>query len=852
MYNSTTPHGALSGVRVVELGPHIAAQYAARLLGDFGAQVLKVEPPTGDPLRNEGPSVPGAQHSALFEYLNWNKQSMVLAPTEPDDAHALETLLQGADILVYGHAPTALEQVWGLSPQSLRTRFPHLVIVAASDFGWDGPQSHWQGGDLVLQAMGGIMAFSGLQNREPLKPGLRQSAYCTGLNAAYTAMAAYFHALRSGAGSLLDVSSLEVVASELVSVFPAYSLAGVVAARRSEVQDPLLSGEPLPVADGYVTLQVNPLYGPDRFANLLNEPRLCDPRFASQQGRIEHAQELRAILHAALKDRSGRELFEQANEAGLLSGVLQSAGQLMDCHHLNDRDFWAEIPAAQGTAWKLPARIARLSATPVAVRTAAPALGNTARAQALSDAQTAAALRANASTLHSNASVASAKAPLAGLRVLDLSTVFAAPYMAALLSDLGAEVIKIEAPKRLDQLRAGGFGYLVDNDPGDAGWNRCSTFQMLNRGKRSVVLDLQTPQGREALRALVAHTDVLIDNFTPRVMRGWGLPYEKLAQINPRLVMLSNTGYGSCGPWSAYKAQGTTLEATMGLSAYAGYPGETASKVGQSYPDFLAAWSGLTCLMAALVHREKTGAGQWIDLGMYQLGPMVIPEALIAVQSGQADVGCRGNAEWGAAFSGVFPAASHGAGQQQWLAVSAGNAQALAALQRTVQASDAQALEQACALWSLQHTADAGAALLQAQGVAAGAVNNARALLTQAQLQARGFFEGVDFESDIGVRALIGRPYNWHGACVAIRRRAPLFGEDNDAVLQGLLGWSAERVNALRGQQVVTDTPINAPQLHPIDIASLVARGSIQAFDPHYRAASAAFLPPSPLQETTP
>lgn len=828
MTHNATSTGALHGARVVELGGHLAAQFGARLLGDFGAQVLKIEGPNGDPLRREGPYAPGAAHSALFEYLNWNKQSLQLDPALTADADRLALLLQGADILIYGYGPTASAQAWGWTPQTLHQRFPHLAIVAVSDFGWLGPKSHWQGGDLVLQAMGGIMSFSGLQNREPLKPGLRQSAYCAGLNGAYTAMAAYFHALRAGQGSLVDLSAMEVVASELVSVFPAYSLAGVVAARRSAVQDPLLSGEPLPVRDGFVTLQVNPLYGPDRFAQLLGEPRLCDERFASQQGRIDHAEELRALLHACLAQRSGRELFEQANEQGLLSGVLQSAAQLMDCNHLAERDIWVETGGAPGAAWKLPACIAHLSATPVAVRQAAPALGSKPLAEALAEAAAASARRAP-----TGAPALRPCAPLAGLRVLDLSTVFAAPYIGALLADLGAEVIKIEAPKRLDQLRAGGFGYLVDNDPGDAGWNRCATFQMLNRGKRSLVLDLQTAAGREVLCELVAQSDVLIDNFTPRVMRGWDLPYEKLAALNPRLIMLSNTGYGSTGPWSEFKAQGTTLEATMGLSAYAGYAGEAATKVGQSYPDFLAAWSGMTCIMAALVHREKSGRGQWIDLGMYQLGAMVIPEAFIAVQSGQPDVACRGNAEWGAAFSGVFPTA----GDNQWVAVSAGSAQALGQLVRLLnlpEGTAAQQIESACSAWCLQRSAQSAAEQLQSVGVAAGAVNDASDLLREPQLRARGFFERVDFESDIGMRALIGRPYQWQGADVGIRRRAPHFGEDNAAMLD-FLQLPADRVAALRDKGIVSDKPLNPPRLRPIDIASLVARGSIKSFEAGYR-----------------
>lgn len=829
--------GALADVRVVELAEGLAAPMAARLLGDFGAEVTKVERPAGDPVRRDGPHAPGDDgHSALFEYLNWNKRGVAMDLSAPAQRDALHTLLEGADILVHGFGPGVLEAAWGLDPQTLHQRHPHLCIVAISDFGWSGPHAHWHGSDLVMQALGGVMSFSGLRQREPLKPGLRQSYYCAGMNGAYVAMAAYLEAARSGTGSLVDLSVLEVVASELVSVFPAYSLAGIIAARRSSVQDPLLSGEPLPVSDGYVTLQVNTLYGPERFAEVLDEPRLADPAYATSRARIEAASSLRAVLTGRLAREKGRDIFERANEAGLLAGVLQGAGQLLECHHLQSREVWAGIGGAPGQpAWKLPAQIARMSATPVEVRRPAPRLGRDKLEALLVEARQACARRTRAVAATNQL----AQGPLAGLRVLDLSTVFAAPYMAALLSDLGAEVIKIEAPKRLDQLRAGGFGFLVDNDPGEAGWNRCSSFQMLNRGKRSLVLDLQTEAGRQVLRELVAVSDILIDNFTPRVMRDWGLPYAELQKINPKLVMLSNTGYGSTGPWSSYRAQGTTLEATMGVGAYAGYPGEAPAKVGQSYPDFLAAWSGLTGIMAALVHRQRTGEGQWIDLGMYQLGPIVIPEALIAVQAGQEDVGCRGNLDWGALLGSAYPVQ----GDDEWIVASAlehAHIEALRVLLALDGTQPVGAIDAALRHWCATRSGGEAVAALQAAGIPAGRVNNARDLVRDPHLGSRGFFEKVDMETSIGVRALIGRPYVWLGAEVGIKRRAPFYGEDNDIVLGQVLGKSAGDIQALRDALVVTDRPQNPPRLQPEDLQALVRRGTIKEFDPTYRDPAAA------------
>jgi crotonobetainyl-CoA:carnitine CoA-transferase CaiB-like acyl-CoA transferase len=846
---ANAPTAALAGVRVVELAHGIAAPFAARLLGDFGADVVKLEGPAGDPLRRDGPAMPGAEHSALFEYLNWNKRGFGWGFAPDEDTSALDALLAGADLLVHGLGPRELRGREDLTPAALRERHPHLCVVAISDFGWTGPHAHWNGSDLVLQAMGGILSFSGLREREPLKPGLRQAYYCAGLNGAYVAMASVLHARRTGSGALLDLSVLEVVASELVSVLPAYSLAGVVAARRSAAQDPLLSGEPLPVADGFVTLQVNPLFGPDKLARVLNEPRLADPTYATQQGRIAAAAELRELLKTCLAHRQGREVFEAVSDAGLLAGVLQDARQLMQCHHLSSREVWVEHqPGDRNPAWKLPAQLARMSATPMAVRRGAPRLGTADNHALLQESGQAARQRGAASP---NRPLAADRAPLEGVRVLDLSTVFAAPYIGALLADLGADVIKVEAPKRLDQLRAGGFGYLMDNDPGEAGWNRCSTFQMLNRGKRSVVLDLQTEAGRELLCELVANADVLIENFTPRVMRDWGLGYERLRAINPRLVMLSNTGYGHGAPWSAYRAQGTTLEATMGLSAYSGYAGGLPVKVGQSYPDFLAAWAGLTCLMAALLHRDRTGDGQWIDLGMYQLGAVVIPEALIAVQAGQPDAGRRGNLDWNARLGGVFAAQ----GKDNWLAVSALTTAHVDALRRVLGALrlPEDGLQDALSAWCATRPSAEATAQLQAAGIPAGCVHNARDLLGDEHLRSRDFLEPVDMGPPSGARWLIGRPYRWHGADVRIRRRAPHYGEDNDAVIGGLLGHGPEELALLRGDGITADSPLNPPRLLPENLQKLVLLGTIKEHDSAYRlrAPDAAQTPKTLKKETT-
>ncbi len=391
-------------------------------------------------------------------------------------------------------------------------------------------------------------------------------------------------------------------------------------------------------------------------------------------------------------------------------------------------------------------------------------------------------------------------------------------------------MIKVEAPHRLDQSRTI-FSPFFENDPGGNHWDRAGAFHVVNRGKRSLAVNLAVPDGRELLRRLVAQADVLLENFTPRVMRGWRMTYPELASLNPRLIMLSNTGFGSSGPWSAFRAQGTTLEATMGLSRYAGYEDGPPTKVGQSYPDFLACWTGLLMVLAALVHRERTGQGQWIDLGMHQLGAAVIPEALLRFQLTGEDEPRGASREPDARFAGVVAAA----GEDRWLAVTAFSEAQLEALRETVGANPGDAPDRALATWARSRNAADAAARLQAAGVPAGPVLDARGLFEDSQLRARRFYEDAVCP-DGTVRPLIGRPYRWDGesSWVAVRGCGPDFGEAATWVLEEVLGLERQRADALRQAGVVTNAPVDAAPVEALDLEAMLRNGSLVRVDGDY------------------
>ena len=436
--------------------------------------------------------------------------------------------------------------------------------------------------------------------------------------------------------------------------------------------------------------------------------------------------------------------------------------------------------------------------------------------------------------------------PLAGMRVLDLSYVFAVPYMGGLLSDLGAEVIKVEAPHRLDQTRAT-FGPYLDNDPGDEPWNRTGTFHVLNRGKRSLVLDLGKEEGRAVLKRLVAKSDFLLENFTPRVMRGWNLHFEELHKINPALIMLSNTGYGNSGPWSAFPSQGTTLEATMGITWYSGYTDDKPWKVGQSYPDFLACWTGLFALLAALNYRRRTGQGQWIDLGMYQIGAALVPEPVLQVQENGEDWERLGNAHRSLAPYNLYPAR----GEDAWIAISVTSdeqwrslvaAIGQPALQDDERFADMPArmrnrepLDAIIADWTRGQDAWKLTRTLQDAGIAAGPVLNSRDLLLDAHLRVRRFYELISHPDPVGERPVIGRPYRFRFRELKIGKGAPRFGEDNGYVLRDVLGLAEEEIARLYESQVVSDRPTAKVTASPQNFEHMLQVGSLKEIDPDHR-----------------
>ncbi len=389
---------------------------------------------------------------------------------------------------------------------------------------------------------------------------------------------------------------------------------------------------------------------------------------------------------------------------------------------------------------------------------------------------------------------------LQGIRVLDFTWIHAGPSATRILSDQGAEVIKVESNNALS----------VVGGPASATARGLGQRHNWNAGKLSISLNMKTPQGIGIAQRLVAVSDVVAENFSGRVMPSWGLDYDSIRPINPSIIMLSMSGFGRTGPWKDRVSYGQTLQAWSGFTQLTGFTDADPSGPASAYSDAVGGMAGAQAVLLALIHRSRTGRGQWLDVSQFEsLSSLLDTLVLDMSVNGSAAVTTRtGNRQ---AHGGGAP---HGAyrclGEDRWVAITVFTddewrafVKALgdppwAADQRfatgEAREDNADALDRLVESWTVQHTAEEVMARLQAAGVAAGVVQTGEDLSRDPQLKERGFFRRVpDHQGEI--RTIESAPYKLSRTPGAVTRGAPAFAADMTYVLRELLGMSDDEVD---------------------------------------------------------
>jgi benzylsuccinate CoA-transferase BbsF subunit len=411
--------------------------------------------------------------------------------------------------------------------------------------------------------------------------------------------------------------------------------------------------------------------------------------------------------------------------------------------------------------------------------------------------------------------------PLAGYRVLDFGWVMAGPILGHILADYGAEVIKVESRRRLDASRRGRPIGGPDTPAGDQGAepDRIPLFHAINRNKRSVTIDITHPEAPALVKALVRQADVVVENFTPRVLRRYGLDYAALAAVKPDLVMISLSAAGQWGQLSEIAAYAPSVTSLAGLEALVGYPGERVlGMTGLNFSDPTVGLLGAFVVMAALYHRDRTGQGQHIDLSQVEAMTCLAAEALLEYELTGRVPGPPGATHPAMAPYGFYPCRGAPV-EDEWVAIAVGNEAEWRAFCRALgepawtadprfadryrRVAHRTALDAAVAAWTRERTKEEAAEQLRAAGVAAAPVLNIAGQFADPHLQARGVYVDVEHPL-VGTEIIYGLPWKLSDTPGAIRRAAPLLGADNTYVFQELLGLDAATVERLRAAGVIS------------------------------------------------
>jgi crotonobetainyl-CoA:carnitine CoA-transferase CaiB-like acyl-CoA transferase len=762
----------LNGTRVLDRTGDIAGPYCTKLLADAGADVVRVEPAGGDPLRRW-------RSGALFDFLNASKRSV----TEVGDLEV------GADLLVTD-GPIALERLWDANPT--------LVVVTITPFGADGPWSGRPATEFTLQGSAGSIGHRGWPESEPLAAGGRLGEWITGTYAAVGALAALRAARATGRGEVVDVAMLDCMAATMAtfpSVFASFLDWPPIRGTGRSVEVPSIE----PTADGYAVFTTNSAQQFQDFCLLIGRPDMMeDADLASAVGRTRRRDEFLAAVHEHTTRRTTAELLADAALFRIPSGPVLDGSTIPAFDHFLERGVFAPDPTGRFLQPRVPYRISGLPARPFGP---APAEGEH-TGQVDWDPHPAPV-----------ESTSEPRLPLEGIRVVDCTAWWAGPAATQALALLGADVVKVESVTRPDLMR-----YTAAKPASEDGWWEWGPmFHAANAGKRGITLDLGHPEGIDVFERLVATADLLVENYTPRVMDQFGLGWDRLHEVNPDLIMVRMPAFGLDGPWRDNTGFAQTMESISGMAWLTGFADGPPVLV-RGACDPLAGMHAVIAALLALGHRDRHGGGHLVESVMVEAALNAAAEQVIEHSVSGIVLGRNGNRGPGAAPQGLYPCA----GSDRWLALAVAEDAHWDAL-RAVLGEPAWAddprlrtaggrraahdlIDDELRSWTKDRDAVELAELLTRAGVPAGVVIPAREVVDNPQIRHRGLFE-PERHPLTGDHELPTLPFRFSRVPAWLRRPSPSLGEHNHEVLTEL-GLSPDEIAALGERGVIGDRPV--------------------------------------------
>ncbi len=724
---------------------------AGMVLAQLGAEVIAIEPPGGHRSRRLAPFAGGGRagdetdgETSLTHWAyNRGKKSVVL-----DDVAMLDELAAGADALIESGAID-------VDLDGLRARHPHLVTASISAFGQTGPKADWAATDLIAAAASGTMGITGDRDRAPVRLSLPQTWHYAASDAACAILIGLREREQSGLGQHADLAGQHsyVIASQYQMLYPFVDQPATTRVSGGAQIGPLVLRLVYEAVDGYISLVflVGPTVGPynTRLFQWMDEEGLCpdelrdvdwvgfgmaltsDPEAPALMNRGAEA------INAFTKTKTKAQLLEGALQRNLLLAPITTTPEILDFDHLKFRDYWRSI---DGVTFAGP--LARPARTPLVTDVGPPKLGeHTDEVRATATSRT--------PSIPADADPSKQRDPLAGVTVLDMTWAIAGPYTSRLMGDFGADVIRIESEAKPCIMR--GAGPFMN---GEIGAENSLSYHTINASKRSLAIDLSQPGSIAVVEELVAKADVLIESFSVGVIDRIGLGYERLAEINPGLVMVSTSLLGQTGPIREISGFGNLGAAVAGFYPFGGWPDRPPCGPFGAYSDYISPRFTLATVLAALDHRERTGEGQHIDYSQMEgaahlLSPALLDQAVNGVEGGR-----MGNRDANMAPHGAFPVA----GDDRWIAIACETDEQWAILATAIGREDLASqplvlrmdrqdeLETLIAAWTSKQDGEALEASLQALGIPSHRVQFASEVVADPQLVHRQAFSQVDHE----------------------------------------------------------------------------------------------------------
>ena len=788
----------LDGYTVIDLSVGIAGAYCTKLLVDGGATVIKVEPPEGDPLRQwsaSGAEIKAGDDGALFSFLACSKDSVVVDPEKPDDVNLLRGLLASADAVVWSRE-TAIGALEEFAPTALADAYAHLTVTSITPFGLEGPWADKPATEFTVQAWsGGVIGLGrGAQDRAPLFVAGQIGEWLAGAFAAAGTMA-----VQTG---LVDVSMLEVQILGLTY----YSVSFIDALGRPfrDLRRLTIPGVAT-AADGLVALGCGTAQQWFDLCAMTGHEEWIDESSAlsiTEQANI-HAEQ----LYEWVRENRVDDILDLSTAFRIPNAPVGNGANVTSFDQFVERGAFVTNPRDGFTQ---PGPPYRASPSLVRVPQPAPRLGE--HTDAYRSAM-------GALTTKDEASQEVSSLPFEGLRILDMTSFWAGPSCTHVLAQLGAEVIHVESTARPDGTR------LIAGVPitEDQWWERSPIFSGLNTNKKSVTLDIRTQRGVELLRSIVKTCDVIVENYTPRVLDQIGLDFDTVHELRPDAIMMRMPGFGLDGPWRDKPAFAYVIEDASGITWLTGHPDQNPVEP-YAVGDPNAGVHGLNALLLALAHRRHTGEGVRIEAAMVDAALNVAAEQVIEFSAYGNLLQREGNRGPAAAPQNLYRTSEldEFGRHDDWVAIAVATDEQwtnlVGALGHPAWASDTElaslagrrrhhdAIDEHLSQWCATRTGDEIVQTLWDAGVPVAKVMQPHRVGDLPQVVHRGFYEQVDHPVNPTARhstlpmRISSLPQRFH------RTPAPLLGQHNREVLSEL-GLGEDEIVELEALGIIGGSP---------------------------------------------